>query len=170
VFVSDEIVVPVGFATAQDRLAHIIRHDALQDASADAYDGGVVTLLRVGPFPLASRLVRAQFREPVKRDGSCMLALRWQATGPGGAVFPVLDADITLTQEPHAAVRLALVGTYRPPLGLVGAGLDRAVMHRVAAATIRKFLSSISAALADPQAVSPEAPERAGPGPQPELG
>ncbi len=33
----------------------------------------------------------------VTRGESAVLALRWQATGPGGRLFPALDADIWLT-------------------------------------------------------------------------
>jgi hypothetical protein len=41
VFVSDEVVVRVGFAAARARLANMIRADTLQARSADAYDATV---------------------------------------------------------------------------------------------------------------------------------
>jgi hypothetical protein len=64
----------------------------------------------------------------------------------------VLDADVTVTQDAPGAVKLRLDGSYRPPLGPVGAGLDRAVMNRAANATIRAFITSLSDALAHPAA------------------
>jgi len=52
------------------------------------------------------------------------------------------------------SVRLALVGAYRPPGGRLGAGLDRAILNRVAAATIRAFLRSVADALTGPEAAA----------------
>ncbi len=52
------------------------------------------------------------------------------------------------------ATRLALAGSYRPPLGRLGGGLDRAVMHRVAAATMRSLLQGAAEALASPAPAS----------------
>ena len=39
---------------------------------------------------------------------------------------------------------LTLEGVYRPPLGALGQALDRAILHRVAAATIRNFLHRVA--------------------------
>ena len=69
------------------------------------------------------------------------VGLRWEATGAGGGLFPVLDADLTLADlggEGHAggAGRVC-----RPPFGVLGQALDRAGLHRVAVATIRVFLA-----------------------------
>jgi len=47
--------------------------------------------------------------------------------------------------------QLRLHGHYRPPLGRLGADLDRAVMRRVASATARALLHSIASALAEPR-------------------
>ena len=72
------------------------------------------------------------------------LTLRWESTGPGGRLFPALDADITLTPAGEHATLLGLAGSCRPPPGSLGAGLDRAILHRVAAATIRAFISRVA--------------------------
>ncbi|HEX9537282.1 MAG TPA: hypothetical protein VGA04_03810 [Streptosporangiaceae bacterium] len=64
-----------------------------------------------------------------------------------GALFPVLDADISLTPAGSQATRLALVGAYRPPLDGLGATLDKVILHRVAAATIRTLLDRVASAL-----------------------
>jgi hypothetical protein len=161
VFVSDEVVVRVGFAAARARLANMIHADTLQARSADAYDSGFVKMLRVGPSPVISRLVRAEFRDLVVRDESGLLTLRWQATSPAGSLFPVPDADITVTPHAEDAVIVRLDGSYRPPLGALGAGADRALLHRAALSTVRAFLTSICDALAHPQAADDRAPEHA---------
>ena len=79
-----------------------------------------------------------------------MLPLRWQATGPGVALFPALDADLALTPAGEHASRLSLAGACRPPLGPVGAGLDRAIFHQVAQATIRSLLARVADTLTRP--------------------
>ena len=82
--------------------------------------------------------------------------MRWKAAGPGGALFPALDADIRLTPAGPAVTVLAVSGTYRPPLGTVGAPADRVILHRIAQATIRAFTRHVGTAIVSP-AASPEA-------------
>jgi len=111
----------------------------------DAYAPGQA---RVGPG-VVSKLVRVQVRELSWTEKSGGLALRWEATGAGGKLFPVLDADLILADIGAQGTLVALTGVYRPPLGALGQALDRAVLHRVAAATIKGFLARVAAQLAD---------------------
>jgi hypothetical protein len=89
-------------------------------------------------------LVRVQVRELAWTEQSVGLAIRWEATGPGGGLFPVLDADLTMAPDGERITILTLAGVYRPPLGALGAALDRAILHRVASATIRAFLAQVA--------------------------
>ena len=66
-----------------------------------------------------AKLVRVQARELSWTDSSAGLALRWEATGAGGRLFPVLDADLTLIPDGEGTV-LRLAGAYRTPLGSLG--------------------------------------------------
>jgi hypothetical protein len=149
-FVSEDVLVPVGYPVALARLTSILQGSGLRRSAEDAYHDGLVTMLRVGPSPMLSRLVSVEFRELVTHGDSSLLTLRWETAGAGGGLFPVLDADITISQVDDHRTRLRLDGSYRPPLGGVGASLDRAAMHRVAAATIRSFITDMSVALARP--------------------
>jgi len=142
-FVGDEMRLEIGFAVARERLVRLSESSALFGASEDAYGPG---LTRVGVAGIA-KLVRVQARELSWTDRSAGLALRWEATGAGGGLFPVLDADLTLAPDGEGTV-LRLDGAYRPPFGPLGQTLDRAVLHRVAAATIQTFLTRVAAQLA----------------------
>ena len=165
-FVGDEVLVDVGFAVARERLARLAHSSVLISASEDAYGHGTAGLARVGP-PGLSKLVRVQARELARTNGSAGLAVRWEATGPSG-LFPVLDADITLVPSGEHATRLTMAGAYRPPLGLLGQALDRAVLHRVAATTVRGFLARVAAWIsAQPDAMEASAPNGAGASPAP---
>lgn len=163
-FVGDEVVLEVGFVAAQARLANLTR-GSLLSASKDAYGEGISGLARVGPLgsaPGLSRLVEVHVRDLATSDHSAGLALRWEATGPGGQLFPALDADLVLRSAGGQATSLTLVGAYRPPLGALGAGLDRAILHRVAAATIRSFLNWVADAIVRPAGAAAPAGEVAG--------
>jgi hypothetical protein len=152
-FVGGETQLPVGFDAAQAGLAHLAHSGSLTTAAAEAYGDGLAGLVRVGPLgsaPGVSRLVEVRFRDLVIRDGAAVLTLRWEAIGVGGRLFPALDADITLTPAGEHASSLRLAGAYRPPLGLLGAGIDQAILHRAAKATIRAFMSRLADAIAQP--------------------
>ena len=131
-FISGEVLLDVSFAAAQARLA---------------------SLARVGPLggrPGMSRLVQVHVRDLVTREGSAALALGWEAAAPCGGLFPALDAGIMLTPAGDQASVLELAGAYRPPLRGLGAGLDRAIMHRVATATTRTIMNRVAGGIAHP--------------------
>ncbi len=143
-FAAHQLELPIGFAAARDKLASLAEDGGLRGASQRCYDGEVGHLLRVGPL---SKLVRISFLAPVHSDDAMSLGLRWEATGVTGGLFPVLDANITVTRVSEQTTRLTLVGSYRPPLGALGASLDKAILNQVGAATIRSLLEDIADAI-----------------------
>jgi hypothetical protein len=161
-FVADEALLELSFPAAAARLPGVARGGLLTHASQGAYGDGLTGLMRVGPLgatPGTSKLVEVHFLEVVTRGESAVLALRWQATGPGGRLFPALDADLALTPAGEHSTRLSLAGAYRPPLGAVGAGLDKAIFHKVAEATVRSLLTRVADALTRPQGPAAVVPE-----------
>ena len=154
-FIGDEVPLNVGLEAARTGLANLAIGDGLTSASKDAYGEGVTELIRVGPLgsvPGTSKLVQVRFRNLTERDDYAGLAVRWEATGPGGGLFPALDANITVTPAEGRTTVLRLAGSYRPPLGTLGTALDAAILHRVATATVRTFLNDIAAAITHPPA------------------
>jgi len=156
-FVSEEARLAVSATVAHTRLSELIRGSQLARASEAAYGEGLTGLIRAGPAssPALTPLVHARFREPLTRNEAVVLILRWEVTGPGGVLFPVLDADIRLTPDGDEVTVLKLDGSYRPPLGAIGAVLDQAAMHRLATTTIRSFVGSIAGALVNPALARP---------------
>jgi hypothetical protein len=152
-FAAYQVAIGAPFPVVSDRLTHLMNWGVLHGVSESAYEGGLETMLRVGPFGTTrglSRLVRVHSLPPVRRDGEVTVALRWEASGVTGDLFPVLDAQLTLTADGADRSRLELIGSYRPPLGRAGEALDRAIMSRVAEATIRSLLEQAAAILANP--------------------
>ena len=65
---------------------------------------------------------------------------------------------------------LTVAGAYRPPLGALGEALDRVILHRVAAATIRGFAARVAARITgEPGAAAAAAPNGAGASPPPDV-
>lgn len=146
-FFADEVRVQISATAAAARLASLISASSLTHVSQQAWYDGTE---RVGPVPGLSKLVRVQFREPVRRGAVTVLTLRWEATGSAGRIFPVLDADMMLVPDGEESALLGLEGVYRPPGGAAGAGLDRLLLHRIAVATVHSFLTRIADAITGP--------------------
>ena len=143
-FVGAGIRLDVGFNTAQARLTNLVRGGLLRRASGGAYDDWQASLARVEPRAAAlgmSKLVQVRFRDGVIHGNSAVWAMRWKRIGPGRLVVP----GRRHRAQPGRGRRHYARGLrgYRPPLGALGAGLDRAIMHRVAEATIRIFTDHI---------------------------
>jgi hypothetical protein len=154
-FVAEELTIGIKCQAAQVRFEKLLHRSWLAEMSEAACEEEVTGLLRVGPAgPVAGKLIRVSFLHPVYRDDFMTVGLRWEAAGAAGALFPVLDANLSISPAGEHTARLALAGSYRPPLGRLGGGLDRAVMHRVAAATMRSLLRGVAEALASPAPAS----------------
>jgi hypothetical protein len=146
-FITQNLIADTGFEAARARLTQLIDDGNLTEVSRDAYEAALPGLMRVGPFGDAagfSKLVQVRILGPVWRDGTWTVWLRWEAVGATRGLFPVLDADLMLMAEGGEKTRVMLNGCYRPPLGRLGEGLDRVVLHRIASATIRALLRSIA--------------------------
>ncbi len=154
-FVGEEVRLDLSYLAARARLADLVQGGLLRSASDDAYGQEIVSLVAVGPLgavPVVARLVEVHIAEFQQRQGRAGMAMRWQAIGSDGALTPVLDADISLMPSGDHEVMLTIAGAYRPPLGTAGAGLDRAIVHKVASATVRNFIRRLADAILSPPA------------------
>jgi len=87
----------------------------------------------------SSKGSRSGLGDPVRSSARTWIPISWQATGPSG-LFPVLDGDLELATLGAERTQLAFSARYRPPLGLIGRMVDRALLSRVAEATIKDFV------------------------------
>ena len=72
--------------------------------------------------------------------------LRWTASGHAG-LFPALDADLEVAPIGPGRTQLAMSARYVPPFGAVGRTIDRALLSRVAEATVKDFLDRVAEAI-----------------------
>jgi hypothetical protein len=147
VFIREEFGLNAGFPAARLGLSRLAHTSHLTELSGCAYKSGLVGLSCTGQPDADQRrpkLVRVLVRDLIARDESAVLTLRWQATMPGGGLFPALDADITLTPAGEGRSLLTLDGAYRPPASDRASGYDRTVLHRAATMTIHSLLGQIA--------------------------
>jgi hypothetical protein len=93
---------------------------------------------RGGPI-MVRKCVHVDLGVPYARGDGLVVPLSWWARG-GQRLFPTLDADLEFMPLGRDQVMLTLMGRYEPPLGTLGRGMDRLVLHRIAEACIRGFL------------------------------
>jgi hypothetical protein len=92
--------------------------------------------------PIAVK-VRSFEQSPPDADlQTCSLRIAWEAaTHPG--LFPRMEAEIEAHPVSKDETQLALFGDYRPPLGALGRGADALIGHRLAEASVHRFLREL---------------------------
>jgi hypothetical protein len=135
-----------------DLVTRLLAEDAagvLQRATEDAADqAGTLSRtlsIEVAGFEVGRDVVievgAFQPREVVRS----VVPLRWRAER-SRLLFPELAADLEVTAlsfEPPLT-QLTVSGSYEPPLGLLGAGVDRLVLHRLAEAAVHRFTHEVA--------------------------
>jgi hypothetical protein len=144
-FVEAHTTLPMPVDAGRVAVEHALAGHALQQRSTDAVAEGLDLALTVGPrsAPFAKE-VRAHTLDTRLVGRTFVIPLRWEATGAARRLYPVLDANIGLTPVDDVTCVLSVIGTYTPPLGVLGTTLDRAAMSRLAAATIDAFLAGLA--------------------------
>ena len=97
--------------------------------------------LAVGPSAGVAVPVEFRMGVPVVGSNSTAFPVSWRATG-ATQLFPHMDAELVLSAHGDAT-HIEFRGVYTPPMGPVGALLDRVALHRLASATVRNFLERL---------------------------
>ncbi len=91
------------------------------------------------PGAWIGKRVELQFGEPVRLPSKTVLPMSWKPAGLE-SLFPRLEADVEVGQLGPERTQLSISARYTPPFGSLGRVLDRALLHRVAEATVKDFL------------------------------
>jgi hypothetical protein len=67
----------------------------------------------------------------------------------GQSILPTMEATLSIYALSPTETQLDLDGRYRPPLGAVGSALDALALHRVAEASVHRFLRDLANRVAD---------------------
>jgi hypothetical protein len=74
---------------------------------------------------------------------STRVHLEWEAAS-APALFPLMKADLLVYPLTATETQLDLSGRYEPPLGWLGSALNAAVGHRIAEASVHRFVSEVA--------------------------
>ncbi|MDP9299887.1 MAG: hypothetical protein M3P43_03180 [Actinomycetota bacterium] len=114
-----------------------------------AGDQAELLLAEVG-FTVAQRRIGREvaisFGNAHRLASRTVLPMTWVATGSEG-LLPALDADLEVAALGPNRTQLSISARYQPPMGAVGRALDRALLHRVAEATVKDFLDRVAEAI-----------------------
>lgn len=113
---------------------------------AQPCDGGFEVRLHAEhalPPPVASRTAIVTVGPVAVGPHGLLRAVTWRAAGHD-QLFPVLTADLEVEPLGDEATQVSLMGTYRPPLSVVGGAADALVGHRIAQACVRTFVESLA--------------------------
>ena len=148
-FVEAELPIALAFEVAKRALDRALADGGLVAESHRAVEDGLVFVMPVGPRgagrPSTEVIVKLLASRPVGER--LVTPLRWEVSGPAGALFPALDANLELEAVEPGMSRLSVIGRYEPPLGRLGATIDRAGMSKVATATMAALLRELETQL-----------------------
>jgi hypothetical protein len=74
------------------------------------------------------------------------ISIRWKASNRPH-LFPLMDAELLLYPLTPTETQLDFLGRYQPPLGILGGAIDAVVGHRIAEASVHRFVSDVAAHL-----------------------
>ena len=141
----------VELAAPADEVERILASDPtrwMPGLAEDANHRGDLLLAEVG-FGERIRVKREVVVEvgpSIRSSSQVAFPIRWQASDHPG-LFPALDADLEVASLGPERTRLAMSARYEPPLGALGRAVDRAVLSRVAEATLKDFLDRVADAI-----------------------
>ena len=85
------------------------------------------------------REVQISVGETMRFPSKTVLPISWRPAS-GNRLLPALEADLEIAPLGPRRTQLAISARYDPPLGAIGQAIDRALLHRVAEATVKDFL------------------------------
>lgn len=118
----------------------------LEEWADVAYREGEALQARVGPTESLAKVVTLEIGMAEIHSYGLAYPVHWSASG-ARLLFPELTADLILSNDGRDATKLTLRGTYQPPMGALGRIADRAVLGRVAEATVRSWMDQLAEAL-----------------------
>jgi hypothetical protein len=132
-------------ALAADPLAVFQRATSAAAARADALSSELRA--SIGPIDVAAdiaiRVLATEAAESPDGGEATRITLEWQAAKHPG-LFPVMRAVLSVYALTSTETQLELEGDYQPPLGALGRVVDAAIGHRIAEASVHRFIEQVA--------------------------
>ena len=120
----------------------------LPGLATDAGHRGEQLLAEVGfgsEHTRVDKRVLIKLRAPMEFPSRFVLPMEWRPVSARN-LLPKVEGDLEIAALGPRRTHVSLSARYRPPLGVVGRALDRALLHRVAEATVKDFVDGVAAA------------------------
>ena len=112
-------------------------------------DGTFLVRLRAGETPFGLKREARVSVTPAQPFGwGLVVPLEWRAA-VHPSLYPVLLGYLRAEPVPEGGTRLRFDARYTPPGGSVGNAADRALLHRLARATVERFFAEVVSRLRD---------------------
>jgi len=138
-----------------ERVCRVLTTDALAvfHAATIAASGrtrSVASALRVeiGGIEFGKEIsISVREKEPKPKDAAMTrLQVDWKAASAPG-LFPLMKAELAIYPLTATETQLDFSGRYQPPLGWLGTVVDAAIGHRIAEASVHRFVSEVASYL-----------------------
>jgi hypothetical protein len=77
------------------------------------------------------------------RGRALHIPISWKSTAHPG-LFPSMTAELSVYALTGTETQLDFRGEYTPPLGVLGSAIDAAVGHRIAEASVHRFIAEVA--------------------------
>lgn len=74
------------------------------------------------------------------------IPIEWSAA-ERAALFPIMDAQLSIYPLTATETQLDFLGHYEPPLGILGGAVDAIVGHRIAQASVHRLVADVASYL-----------------------
>jgi hypothetical protein len=125
--------------------------DATQAAAARARSVAAALTVNIAGIDVSTEIaLKVGKPEDVKRRGGPALrvAVEWKAARRA-RLFPLMNAVLTIYPLTATETQLDFAGRYRPPLGAIGKVINAALGHRIAEASVHRFVADVAQHLRD---------------------
>jgi hypothetical protein len=121
---------------------------ATRSAAARADDVGAQLHVDIGGVTVAKDIeITVEKVEETQRSARLgpvtTLQLRWKAAD-SAHLFPLMRADLSIYPLTSTETQLDFSGDYEVPLNVLGKAIDALVGHRIAEASVQRFVSEVS--------------------------
>lgn len=124
-----------------------IFHRATKVAEERSGEGVAVLSVSLGGIEVTRdiivtvRGIREDTTSAGERSPTTCLSLEWKAADSPG-FFPTMEAELRIRSTSSTETEVKLVGTYRPPMGILGTAID-AVVGRLAEKSVHGFVAAV---------------------------
>ena len=129
-------------ALAKD--ATVVFRSATRAAAGRTHSVASALRVEIAGIELAKE-IEISVKEVKEAPGSAVtrLELEWKAAKAPG-LFPLMRAELAVYPLTATETQLDFSGHYEPPLGWLGTAVDAAIGHRIAEASVHRFVSEVA--------------------------